>query len=177
MSSPSIDQVRGSKAPSVTELVAETPQIDLAHAVIGNLLSEEGAGNEPARLDFGDLAILDRTSPWRHRPILESINRQVEAQAMQLGEHLAAGSRNSIIARRNSTPGQQLDRDACAARLWLKSARLYRGGRIGTRNRTNLQDEAVCRKAEELALREQHLEALDSELATQHASAENSTSS
>ena len=48
MSNPSLDQIRGGKAPSVTELVAET-RIDAAHPARSDLLPSpagRGAGGE-----------------------------------------------------------------------------------------------------------------------------------
>ena len=63
MSNPSLDQIHGSKAPSVTELVAET-RIDSPHPIADLPLFEEDAAAEVANLESGiDLEAWAREEP------------------------------------------------------------------------------------------------------------------
>src|ERR1035441_8612310 len=93
MSNPSINKIRESRAPSVTELVSET-RIDAPHspanaasATLARL--EEAVAADVADSDSGiDLESWDREELSSPPPDPEAISQQVQAQAAQLAEHL-----------------------------------------------------------------------------------------
>ncbi len=176
MSKPSLDQICGSKAPSVTELVAET-RIDRPHPAAGEPFQKTPAG-EPAHPYGGidlemlrnDPALTPGLSPeepgeFLPPPNAETINRHVETQAAQLAEHLR--HRQQELDHREAELNAwaaQLERDARAARLWLEERQAALDEAALRPGTIMLQDEAICRKAEALAGREKHLEQLDAEL-------------
>jgi hypothetical protein len=168
MSKPALDQIHSGKAPSVTELVAET-RIDTAHPAASD--SPGGAKSAPARPDQGiDLEVLndDLSAP---PPDPAAINRQVETQAAQLAEHLR-GRQKELDHREAELNAwaAKLERDARAARLWFEEQQAALEQAAEEPGTVVLQDEAISRKAERLAARELQLAELDTELAAQRES-------
>ena len=145
MSHPSIDQIRGSNAPSVTELVAET-RIDAAHPA-GNIAVAPSLGE--SLFDGGiDLEMLDRDEPAATaRPDPDAINRQVEVQAMQLAEHLR-GRQQELDHREAELNARaaKLESDSRSVRLWLEERHRSGGGSRGAEPiRIALQEDALRR--------------------------------
>jgi hypothetical protein len=167
MSNQSLDQIRGSKAPSVTELVAETridsphpagnETPDLSPASAGRFaeasLAEAAASN--GGIDLTDLDIEDSAAPPADP---EAISRQVQAQANQLAEHLRGRQKelDHREAELNSWAAK-LERDQRAARLWLEERNAELEEIAETPENILLENEAVRRAAEALAERERRL--------------------
>jgi chromosome segregation ATPase len=170
MSNPSIDQIRGSKAPSVTELVAET-RIDLPHSAANTAEFEEAAvapaTDVDSRLDAESLGCDEPASP---PPDPEAISQQVQAQAGQLAEHLRHRQQelDHREARLNAWSAQ-LERDARAARLWLDEQIAALEETAEPAETIVLQEEAIRRMAEALAEKERRLAESESELERQRA--------
>ncbi len=170
MSSASIDQIRGSKAPSVTELVAET-RIDLPHSIATAAPPEETAAAAPPSLDSDlDLAPRGREEPSSPPPDPEAISQQVQSQAAQLAEHLRV--RQQELDHREAELNAwaaQLERDARAARLWLEERSAELEETAQPAETIVLQEDAIRRMAEALAERERHLAGSETELEAQRA--------
>jgi hypothetical protein len=178
MSKPSLDQIRVGKAPSVTELVAET-RIDKAHPATGASPSGTRSG-EGARPDLGiDLEMLEGGAALTRSPSPERrgeplppdpaiIGQHAESQAAQLAEHLR-GRQKELDHREAELNAwaAKLERDARAARLWFEERQAALEEAAAEPGTIVLQDEAVRHKAERLAAREQQLAELDAELAGQ----------
>jgi hypothetical protein len=169
MSHTSIDPIRGTKAPSVTELVAAT-RIDSPHPGANEARFEEAvvadeAGSESGigldSLDYDDLS-----TP----PDPEAISRQAQLQAAQLAEHLR--SRQQSLDHREAELNAwaaQLERDRLAARLWLEERNAELDERAAPAENILIEDEAVRRLAEAVAERERRLAGSEAELETQRA--------
>jgi chromosome segregation protein len=172
MSKPSLDKFRGSKAPLVTELVAET-RIDKAHPAARaaakadqgidlEMLSEEALtpGNYPSEREDQN-ALTPDPSPGRR-------GEHLEAQAAQLAEHLR-GRQKELDHREAELNAwaAKLERDSRAARLWFEEQQAALEQAAAEPGTVVLQDEAVRRKAESLASREHQLAELDAELSRQ----------
>ncbi len=173
MSNPSLDQIRGSKAPSVTELVAET-RIDSSHLAANAAhatLAPAGTAPEAAGLDGGiDLEWLGCDEPASSPPDPEAISRHVEAQAAQLAEHLRG--RQQVLDHREAELNAwaaQLERDTRAAQLWLEERNAELEETAQPAENIVLQDDAIRRMAEALAERQRHLDESEAEAETQRA--------
>lgn len=183
MSKPALDQYHASKAPSVTELLAET-RIDNAHPVADEAQCEEPSAGSSVYRDRGiDLATLDDWPTLTPGPLTpgpsceekgedvpspEAISRQVETQASQLAEHLR--SRQQELDHREAELNAwaaKLDADARAARLWFEERQAELDESDAQPDTVVLQDEAIRRKAESLAEKERGLAELDATLTTQ----------
>ena len=135
-----------SKAPLVTELVAET-RIDSPH----------GAGNaspgEAARLECGiEPGGLGPPRAFFASPRPEAISRQVQAQAAQLAEHLR--TRQQELDYREAELNAwaaQLERDTRAARLWLEERNAEFEDTVSPAENILVQEDAIRRMAEALA--------------------------
>jgi len=170
MSNPFIDQIRGGKAPSVTELVVET-RIDSPHTAANTEQFEEAVAVEAADLGSGiDLEPWDQEEPSASLPEPETISWQVQAQAAQLAEHLR-GRQQELDHREAELNARaaQLERDARAARLWLEERSAELEETAQPAESIVLQEEAIRRMAEALAERERRLAESESELDRQGA--------
>src|SRR5208283_1421648 len=87
MSNPSLDQIHACKAPSVTELVAET-RIDSPHDFADKPPLKESAAVATGQEGGIDLESWDCDVSPAPPPDPEAISRQFEAQGAQLAEHL-----------------------------------------------------------------------------------------
>jgi hypothetical protein len=165
MSHPSIDQIRGSKAPSVTELVAET-RIDAAHPAAS-------AAAKPSLtegvLDAGiDLEMLDRDEPMAQPPDVEAINRQVEIQARQLAEHLR--TRQQELDHREAELNAReakVESEARSVRLWMEERQAAEEVAAPLEYTVAIQDEALRKQAEALAARQKQLDAMDAAMSAE----------
>ncbi len=168
MSNPTIDQIRSAKAPSVTELVAET-RIDPSH-----LPSTAARDAEPSLIrDFDDGGI-DLESWADEEPLpadAELISRQVQTQASQLAEHLR--KRQEELDHREAelnARSAKVESEMRAARLWLaeREAEFEEAEETAMPlESVVLQEEAIRRKAESLAAREQALIQAESHIESQ----------
>jgi len=167
MSNPSLDQLHGSKAPSVTELVAET-RIDSPHAFADAPPLNEVIAAEAAGLDGGiELESWDLDEPSSPSPDPDAISRQVQAQGAQLAEHLRR--RQQELDHREAELNAwaaRLDSDTRAARLWLEERNAEFEEMAQPAGTIMVQDEAIRRMAEALAERERCLAESDAELET-----------
>ncbi len=169
MSNPTINQSRGSKVPSITELVSET-RIDAPHAAANSASLEEtiaaGAASVESSIDLEASAREESSAP---PPDPEMISRQVQVQAAQLSEHLR-GRQQELDHREAELNAwaAQLERDTRAARLWLeeRNAELEE---LAEPAETMVLDEAIRRKAEALAEQEQRLAEAESEFEARRA--------
>ena len=173
MSNPSIDQIRGGKAPLVTELVAET-RIDSPHPAANSAAAElenEAATARPAGVESGiDLAAWDREELSSPPPDPELISRHFQVQAAQLAEHLR--SRQQELDHREAELNAwsaQLERDTRAARLWLEERSAEFEDMVSPPENILVQEDAIRRMAEGLAQRERLLAQSESELEKQRA--------
>jgi chromosome segregation ATPase len=170
MSSPSLDQIRGSKAPSVTELVSET-RIDSPHSPANTARFEEAVAADTAGLDRGvDLEPWGGEEPSSPPPDPEAISRQVQAQAAQLAERLRA--RQQELDHREAELNAwaaQLERDTRAARLWLDERNAELEEAAQPAETIVLQEDAIRRMAEALAERQRRLAESEAELEAQRA--------
>ena len=170
MPNPALDQIRGSKVPSVTELVAET-RIDSSHAAADTARFEKAVAAEVAGFDSGiELESWDREEPSSPPPDPEAIAQQVQAQAAQLAEHLRG--RQEILDHREAELNAwaaQLDRDTRTAKLWLEERTAELEETVQPAETIVVQDEAIRRKAEALAERESRLAEAEAELERQRA--------
>ncbi len=170
MSNRSIDQIRGSKAPSVTDLVAET-RIDSPHPVGTAARIEATAAKAAADLDRGndfESWALDEASSSLAAP--ETISQQVHAQAAQLAEHLR--SRQQELDHREAELNArvaQFERDRRAAEIWLDERRAELEEVAPAGDSVVIEDEAIRRKAEALAERERYITEREAELENQRA--------
>jgi hypothetical protein len=177
MSKKSLDQIRGGKAPSVTELVAET-RIDKAHPSAGTAQGDSLA-SKSNRSDLGiDLEMLDDSAsvtgpasevPGDYTlPDSAAVGRNAQIQAAQLAEHLR-GRQKELDHREAELNAwaAKLERDARAARLWFEEQQAALDQAATEPGTVVLQDEAIRRKAERLGGREQQLFEADAELAAQ----------
>jgi hypothetical protein len=168
MTNQTIDQIRGSKAPTVTELVAET-RIDLPHAA-GNEMAadvaprsdvriEEAVAADMARLENGfDFLNLDLENSAAILADPEAISRQVQVQADQLAEHLR--SRQKELDHREAELNAwaaKMERDQRAARLWLEERNAELEEIAEMPESVLVQEESIRRAAEALAERERRL--------------------
>ena len=178
MVKPSLDKFRGSKAPSVTELVAET-RIDQAHPAAGSVPGDSRAGESIGRdgginlemLEYGPALAPSPTPEVSGELLLPEASAngaQATIQAAQLAEHLR-GRQQELDHREAELNAwaAKLDRDARAARLWFEERQAALDEAETEPGTIVLQDEAIQRKAEELAERERQLAELDAELAAQ----------
>jgi hypothetical protein len=170
MLTPSLDQIHGSKAPSVTELVAET-RIDSPHSAGDSAPCREAVAAEAAGLDSGvDLESWDCEERCSTPPDSEAISRQVEIQGAQLAEHLR-GRQQELDHREAELNAwaAQLERDRRAARLWLEERNAEFEEMAEPAETILVQDEAIRRMAEALAERERRLAESEAELETRRA--------
>ena len=166
MLNPSLDQIRGGKAPSVTELVTDT-RIDSPHSAANLARLEEVVAAEVAGNDLESWGCEELSSP---PPDPEAISRQVQAQASQLAEHLR--SRQQELDHREAELNAwaaKLERDTRAAQLWLEERNAELEETAQPAETVVLQEEAIRRMAEALAERERRLAESESELETQRA--------
>ncbi len=172
MSSPSLDQIRGGKAPSVTELVSET-RIDSPHSSAAAARFDEAVAADAAGFDrLVDLESWgeELTSPPADP---EAISRHLQAQAAQLAERLRA--RQQEIDHREAELNAwaaKLERDTRAARLWLDERNAELEEAAQPAETMVVQDDAIRRMAETLAERQQRLAETESELEAQRAALE-----
>jgi hypothetical protein len=169
MLNPSLDQINGSRAPSVTELVAET-RIDSSHSVSDMVPFEEAVAAVDG-LDSGiDLESWCCEEPAGTPPDAETISRQVQAQGAQLAEHLR-GRQQELDHREAELNAwaAQLERDTRAARLWLEERNAELEETAQPAETILVQDEAIRRMAEALVERERCLAESESELETRAA--------
>ena len=174
MPTPSLDHIHSSKAPSVTELVAET-RIDLPHPVdsrppeetpAAEFVAAEAANDETADVRQSiDLEAWTSEEPSLPPPAPEVISQQIQAQGAQLAEHLRC--RQQELDHREAELNAwaaQLERDARAARQWLeeKNAELEEAAQPG--ETILVEDEALRRIAECLAERQRLLAESEAEL-------------
>ncbi len=167
MSNPSLDQIRGSKAPSVTELVSET-RIDPPHSAENAARFEEAAVAESAGLNSGAPESWDREELSSPPPDPEAISRQAQVQATQLAEHLRR--RQQELDHREAELNAwaaQLERDTRAARLWLDERNAELDETAQPAETIVLQEDAIRRMAEALAERQRRLAESESELEAQ----------
>ncbi|MGO9112427.1 MAG: hypothetical protein ACLP9L_24620 [Thermoguttaceae bacterium] len=170
MSNPSLDQIRGSKAPSITELVSET-RIDSPHSAAKAARFEEVVAAESAGSNRGfDLESWGREEASSPPPNPEAISQQVQVQAAQLAEHLRG--RQQLLDHREAELNAwaaKLERDTRAARLWLDERNAELEETAQPAEAIVLQEDAIRRMAEALAERQQRLSESESELETQRA--------
>jgi len=168
MATPSLDQIHGNKAPSVTELVAET-RIDAPHALADTSSPKEAGDAEAAGSRDGgiDLESWECNETSSTPPDPEAISRQFQAQGAQLAEHLRR--RQQEIDHREAELNAwaaQLERDTRAARLWLEERNAEFEEMARPAESIIVEDEAIRRMAEALAERERCLAQSEAELET-----------
>ena len=176
MSNPAIEQIRSGKAPSVTELVAET-RIDSPHsAALGRPPQAVVEIPPPAgREAGGEGGDLQARHPSQSEIAdedfdLEPCQPEIQVQAAQLAEHLR--HRQLELDHREAELNAwaaQLERDRLAARIWLDERNAELEATVPPAETIVLQEDAIRRMAEALAQRQRSLAESEAGLETERA--------